>query len=130
DDGLLACGVPGVQLTWMDARVDGRVITPRIGKPVEIQALWINALRCRNGPRGALADRAQAAFGARFWNPAMGALCDVVDVDHVAGTTDPRMRPNQIFAVAGLPYRLVGGDRASAVVAAVERELLTPMGLR
>ena len=61
---------PGVQLTWMDARVDGRVITPRIGKPVEIQALWINALRCAGGRHAALADRAQAAFAARFWNSA------------------------------------------------------------
>lgn len=130
DDGLLACGVPGVQLTWMDARVDGRVITPRIGKPVEVQALWINALRCGGAHRTALADRAQAAFCARFWNPAANALHDVVDVDHVAGTADSRMRPNQILAVGGLPHRLVGGDRAAAVVAAVERELLTPLGLR
>ena len=89
DDGLLACGVPGVQLTWMDARVDGRVITPRIGKPVEIQALWINALRWPAAGYAAMADRAQAAFRARFWNAATGCLYDVVDVDHVAG---PRRR--------------------------------------
>ena len=69
-DGLLACGVPGVQLTWMDAKVGDRVITPRIGKPVEVQALWINALRCAGGRYAAMADRAQAAFRARFWNAA------------------------------------------------------------
>jgi predicted glycogen debranching enzyme len=129
-DGLLACGIPGMQLTWMDARVDGRVITPRIGKPVEIQALWINALRCAGGRHAALADRAQAAFVARFPNPATGALHDVVDVDHVAGRVDASIRPNQIFAVGGLPHRIVRGATARAVVATVERELLTPMGLR
>jgi predicted glycogen debranching enzyme len=129
-DGLLACGVPGVQLTWMDARVDGRVITPRTGKPVEIQALWINALRSAGGPHAALANRAQAAFSARFWNAASGCLHDVVDVDHVAGTADASVRPNQIFAVGGLPHRIVGGDVACAIVATVERELLTPLGLR
>ena len=130
DDGLLACGVPGLQLTWMDARVDGHEITPRIGKPVEIQALWINALRGAGGRHAVLAERAQAAFAARFWNAAAGALYDVVDVDHVAGTADARMRPNQILAVGGLPHRLLAGDRASAVVAAVERDLVTPLGLR
>jgi predicted glycogen debranching enzyme len=130
DDGLLACGVPGLQLTWMDARVDGRVITPRIGKPVEIQALWINALRGEGGRHAALADRAQAAFAARFWNAAAGCLYDVVDVDHVAGRVDASVRPNQIFAVGGLAHSLVGVVAARAIVATVERELVTPMGLR
>jgi len=129
-DGLLACGVPGVQLTWMDARVDGRVITPRIGKPVEIQALWINALRCAGGRHAARADRAQAAFVARFPRPDGDGLFDVVDVDQVAGRVDASIRPNQIFAVGGLPNRIVSGEMARAVVATVERELLTPMGLR
>jgi len=128
-DGLLACGVPGVQLTWMDARVDGRVITPRIGKPVEIQALWINALRGAGGRHAALADRAQAAFAARFPNPT-GGLYDVVDVDHVAGRVDASVRPNQIFAAGGLPCPIVGIDIARSIVATVERELLTPLGLR
>jgi glycogen debranching enzyme len=114
----------------MDARVDGRVITPRVGKPVEIQALWINALRCASGRHTALADRAQAAFVARFPKPDGGGLFDVVDVDHVAGRVDGSIRPNQIFAVGGLPYGIVSGDTARAVVATVERELLTPMGLR
>ncbi len=129
-DGLLACGVPGVQLTWMDARVDGRVITPRVGKPVEIQALWINALRCIGGRFTALAEGAQAAFSERFWNAAGGCLYDVVDLDHIAGNTDASLRPNQIFAVGGLPHRVLDGDAARAIVALVERELLTPLGLR
>ena len=130
DDGLLRCGVPGSQLTWMDARVDGRVITPRIGKPVEIQALWINALRGEGGRYTALADRAQAAFAARFWNAAGRCLYDVVDVDHVAGRVDASVRPNQTFAVGGLVHTAVGSEMARAIMATVERELMTPMGLR
>jgi predicted glycogen debranching enzyme len=130
DDGLLRCGVPGSQLTWMDARVDGRAITPRAGKPVEIQALWINALRSEGGRHTALADRAQAAFTARFWNAAGGCLYDVVDVDHVEGRVDASVRPNQIFAVGGLARSVVGTEIAHAIVATVERELLTPMGPR
>ena len=128
DDGLLACGVPGVQLTWMDARVDGRVITPRIGKPVEIEALWINALRCVGGRHAALADRAQAAFAARFPNAATGCLYDVVDVDHVRGRVDGSVRPNQILAAGGLPHAIVDGEIAAAVVAVVERELRDAAG--
>jgi len=129
-DGLLACGEPGVQLTWMDAKVGDRVITPRIGKPVEVQALWINALRL-SGPRcTAQAKRAQAAFGARFFNSATGCLYDVVDVDHRAGLVDTGIRPNQIFAVGGLPYAIVDGERARSIVARVEQSLLTTFGLR
>ena len=132
-DGLLACGAPGVQLTWMDARVGDRVVTPRTGKPVEIQALWINALEAgsRLSTRWAsVLTRARRAFEPRFWNDAIGGLCDVVDVDHVRGTTDPSIRPNQIFAVGGLPHSVLTGDRARHVVDLVERELLTPVGLR
>ena len=129
-DGLLACGVPGVQLTWMDAKVGDHVVTPRIGKPVEVQALWINALRCVGGRDGAIAEQAQAAFGKRFWNAAAGCLYDVVDADHERGRIDASLRPNQILAVGGLPHALVDGEQARAVVATVERELLTPMGLR
>jgi len=130
DDGLLACGVAGVQLTWMDARVDGHVITPRIGKPVEIQALWINALRCIGGRHAVLADRAQAAFAARFANAASGCLYDVVDVDHVRGRVDGSIRPNQILAAGGLPHAVIDGEIAKGVVSVVERELVTPLGLR
>jgi predicted glycogen debranching enzyme len=132
-DGLLACGAPGVQLTWMDARVGDVVITPRIGKPVEIQALWINALEAggRLSTRwGPVVAQARRSFGQRFWNPATGGLYDVVDVDHVRGTSDPAIRPNQIFAVGGLPAAALTGDRAKSVVDLVERELLTPIGLR
>jgi predicted glycogen debranching enzyme len=133
EDGLLAAGEPGVQLTWMDAKVGDWVVTPRIGKPVEVQALWINALRigAEWSPRWeALCRRAQASFGARFWNDEAGCLYDVVDVDHVAGTADAAIRPNQVFAAGGLPFPLVEGDRARAIVEVLETRLLTPVGLR
>jgi predicted glycogen debranching enzyme len=132
-DGLLACGVPGVQLTWMDAKVGERVITPRVGKPVEVQALWINALEVgvRLSARWqSILVRARQAFAARFWNPAAGCLYDVVDVDHVPGRHDATMRPNQVFAVGGLPTAVLDGPRARQVVDALETALLTPLGLR
>ena len=133
DDGLLAAGVPGVQLTWMDARVGERVITPRIGKPVEIQALWLNALNIAAGLdrqwREAF-ERGMATFPERFWNDERGHLADVVDVDHALGTRDDTCRPNQILAVGGLPIALLVGDRARRVVDCVEQRLLTPLGLR
>jgi predicted glycogen debranching enzyme len=133
DDGLLSAGQPGVQLTWMDAKVGDWVVTPRIGKPVEAQALWINALRVagtRNATWSRLAEQAERSFEARFWNPARRCLFDVVDVNHVRGATDDALRPNQILAVGGLPYPLLRGERAVQVVAAVEGDLLTPAGLR
>ncbi len=129
-DGLLACGVQGVQLTWMDAKIGDHVVTPRIGKPVEVEALWINALSLAGGRYTAMAARAQKAFRARFANAAGEGLCDVVDVEHEAGRVDASIRPNQIFAVGGLPLPVVEGKLARMVVATVERELLTPMGLR
>jgi len=132
-DGLLRAGVPGQQLTWMDAKVDGWVVTPRVGKPVEIQALWINALRIGaawatewNAP----ADLAHASFLARFPDPHTGGLADVVDADGVPGQVDRRIRPNQIFAVGGLPFPLLSGASARRMVDLVEARLLTPMGLR
>ena len=132
-DGLLRAGEPGVQLTWMDAKVGDWVVTPRIGKPVEIQALWINALHI-GGERSAmwsdLAKKARDSFAERFPNPANGGLYDVVDVDHVPGAVDPRIRPNQILAVGGLPHALLEGAPARRVVDLVESQLLTPMGLR
>jgi predicted glycogen debranching enzyme len=137
EDGLLAAGVPGQQLTWMDARVDGREITPRIGKPVELQALWLNAVGfaiqfgTAHAARWAeLLARGEIAFERRFWDEAHGRLYDVVDVDHRRGTADASLRPNQIFAVGGLPLALLKGERARRVVDAVERALLTPLGLR
>ena len=132
-DGLLAAGVAGVQLTWMDAKLGDWVVTPRIGKPVEIQALWLAALMtgsARDGRWRLLANQVREAFAARFWNPDHHCLYDVVDCDGVAGRVDPSVRPNQILAVGGLPQSLLSGDRARAVVATVERELLTPLGLR
>lgn len=132
-DGLLAAGEPGVPLTWMDARVDGRAITARIGKPVEVQALWLNALAAA-APRSArwtkLHERGLASFHERFWNEADGCLYDIVDPDHRRGEADPAFRPNQILAVGGLPFALVAGRRARSIVDAVEAKLLTEIGLR
>ncbi len=137
-DALIRAGEPGVQLTWMDAKIGDEVITPRYGKPVEINALWYNALRImaqvagRAGDRAraasytALADQAGVNFSAQFWNPAAGCLFDVLADD---GTADARIRPNQILAVS-LPFSPLSPPRAEQVVAAVEKELLTPWGLR
>ncbi|MEO8680600.1 MAG: amylo-alpha-1,6-glucosidase [Vicinamibacterales bacterium] len=133
NDGLLAAGEPGVQLTWMDAKVDGQVVTPRTGKPVEVNALWLNALRiagARDAQWRALYRRGCASFGARFWNAEAGGLYDVVDVDHESGRVDASVRPNQIFAVGGLPFPVLKGPRARRVVEIVEEQLLTPIGLR
>jgi predicted glycogen debranching enzyme len=135
-DGLLAAGEPGVQLTWMDAKVGDWVVTPRIGKPVEINALWINALRVMArltltlGPTPAhpymqMADRAAASF-ERFWNPARGYLYDVLDGPD---GDDAALRPNQLLAIS-LPYAPITGDRARAVVTACAQHLLTSHGLR
>ncbi|MCC6295011.1 MAG: glycogen debranching enzyme family protein [Bryobacterales bacterium] len=136
-DGLLCCGEPGVQLTWMDAKVGDWVVTPRRGKPVEIQALWHNALCVLRDLAAAfkeperaramdeLAVRARASFQPLFWNAARGCLYDVVGPDG----PDTSVRPNQIFAVS-LTHPLLEGARAKQVVDLVRRELLTPMGLR
>ncbi len=134
-DGLLRGGEPGVQLTWMDAKVGDWVVTPRIGKPVEINALWINACRSladlgrRLGtdarPLAAAADAAEAGF-ERFWNPQRGYLFDVLDGPQ---GDDPALRPNQIFAVS-LTHGPLDAARRRAVVGAVQRELYTPLGLR
>ena len=132
-DGLLAAGQRGVQLTWMDAKVGDWVVTPRIGKPVEVQALWLNALWIAGAfseKWRELHDRGLAAFQERFWNEAAGCLYDVVDPGHASGTADATFRPNQIFAIGGLPFALVEGDRARRIVDAVEARLATPVGLR
>ena len=133
EDGLLAAGEPGVQLTWMDAKVGDWVVTPRVGKPVEIQALWLNALRAAGeftSDYDGLLERGTRSFLDRFWNEQRGCLHDVVDVDHVPGRTDGTIRPNQIFAVGGLPFPLIEGEAARRVVDLVERTLWTPLGLR
>jgi len=132
-DGLLACGEPGLQLTWMDAKVGGEVMTPRIGKPVEVQALWIQALSfgARFEKRfRALAEKASRSFEPRFWNESTGYLNDVVDCDHVRGTADATLRPNQVLAIGGLAQPLIGPERARRVVDVLEQELWTPLGLR
>ncbi len=139
DDGLLRAGEPGSQLTWMDAKHGDRVFTPRIGKPVEINALWLNALkvaerlaaRLRNTAErrycAALLNRAEGGF-ARFWNAARGCLYDVIDVD--GGTTHAaEVRPNQLFAVS-LPHCVLPPEQRRAVVDTCARELLTSYGLR
>jgi predicted glycogen debranching enzyme len=132
-DGLLSAGEHGQQLTWMDARVDGREITPRIGKPVEIQALWLNSLAIGaqlSAPWETLFEKGRAAFEVRFWNENAGYLADVIDCDHQPGVIDLTFRPNQIFAVGGLPLTLLSKEKARRVVDAVEMLLLTPVGLR
>lgn len=137
EDGLIRAGEEGVQLTWMDAIVGGTVITPRHGKAVEIQALWYHALRTmeyvsaqfednkRHADCANLADRVRTSFNKVFWNEGEGYLYDVVDGDE----RDASMRPNQIFAVS-LFHSMLESKRARSVVATVERELLTPLGLR
>src|SRR5438128_5385487 len=132
-NGLLSAGEHGQQLTWMDARVDGREITPRIGKPVEIQALWLNALAigAKFSPRWeAIFEKGRAAFENKFWNEQAGYLADVIDCDHQTGVIDLTFRPNQIFAVGGLPLLLLSKEKARRVVDAAEMLLLTPIGLR
>jgi predicted glycogen debranching enzyme len=135
-DGLLNCGVPGVQLTWMDSKIGDWVVTPRHGKPVEIQALWYNALRvmesfaaefdpAMKSSYANMADQAKASFNAKFWNEAEGCLYDVVSNDG----SDGSIRPNQIFAVS-LPHTMLPEDRARRVVEVVQRDLLVPCGLR
>jgi predicted glycogen debranching enzyme len=130
-DGLLACGVPGVQLTWMDAKVGNWVVTPRIGKPVEVQALWLNALWIGSQHDVRWKEPLQRglnSFQNRFWNPGRKMLYDVVDMNHQPGVNDASFRPNQIFG--GLPLRLIEDNRAFLIVEAVKDHLWTPLGLR
>lgn len=133
DDGLILGGAPGYALTWMDARIGGWVVTPRVGKPVEVQALWMNALgvAMKDDARwGEVLERARRSFAARFWNEAAGCLFDVVDVNFVSGAVDASVRPNQVLAAGGLPLCVLDEERRSRVVEVVERKLLTPLGLR
>jgi predicted glycogen debranching enzyme len=142
-DSLLHAGEPGLQLTWMDAKVGDHVITPRMGKPVELQALWYNVLRALaalcggedGGPARdaaavhdytAQADRLRASFRRRFLVAGAHALADVVDTPQ---GDDLSVRPNQIFAVS-LPYPLLDGADAAAVLQAVGETLATSYGLR
>ena len=131
EDGLLLAGEPGVQLTWMDAKVGNWVVTPRAGKPVEIQALWYNALRIMeeltgNARYGAMAGQTQASFVRQFWNAETGCLFDVIDKN----TQDASIRPNQLAAL-GLTHQIFDDRKGGeSILSVVERELLTPFGLR
>jgi predicted glycogen debranching enzyme len=132
-DGLLAAGVPGVQLTWMDSKIGDWVVTPRIGKPVEVQALWLSSLWIAHQFSACWEEvfaRGLESFRSRFWNEQVGYLYDVVDVDHQSGKVDALFRPNQILAVGGLPISLITGERAEKVVEAVTQHLWAPLGLR
>ncbi|HQR05275.1 MAG TPA: amylo-alpha-1,6-glucosidase [Gemmatales bacterium] len=132
-DGLLAAGESGVQLTWMDAKVGDWVVTPRIGKPVEVNALWLNALWFvgQFNPRWLQHfERGMRSFSDRYWNEQKQCLYDVIDVKHQSGQVDGSLRPNQILAVGGLPLPIITGERARKIVATVEEHLLTPLGLR
>jgi predicted glycogen debranching enzyme len=135
-DGLLYAGVPGVQLTWMDAKIGDWVVTPRTGKPVEVNALWINALetiaefaRLLGRPGGGyekLSARAQRNF-QKFWNAERDCCFDVIDAPGIGN--DAALRPNQIFA-ASLPVSPLSEEQQKAVVDVCAQHLLTSYGLR
>jgi predicted glycogen debranching enzyme len=136
-DRLLSAGEPGTQLTWMDAKVGDYVVTPRMGKPVEINALWFNALEIssrwaaligKNDLSTQLADEAalvKASFVEKFWNAELSCLYDLL----TEAGPDPSVRPNQLFALS-LPHPLFQGEQAQSIVRVVQQELLTPAGLR
>ena len=136
-DGLLSAGEPGVQLTWMDAKIGDWVVTPRQGKAVEINALWHNAMcvmesfsrKLKNEERAhfyqQLRSVIQRSFNLVFWNAEANCLFDCIQ----DGVPDKKIRPNQIFATS-LPHPLLPSDRAQAVVQVVKEKLLTPYGLR
>jgi predicted glycogen debranching enzyme len=134
-DGLVAAGEPGVQLTWMDAKVGDRVVTPRIGKPVEIAALWYNALRqlARLAPHAGRDGTAYAAYAdatargfERFWNADRGYYYDVLDGP---GGNDPSLRPNMLFACS-LPHTPLAPERLRAIVRVCGEHLFASTGLR
>lgn len=135
-DGLITAGVEGYALTWMDAKVGDWVVTPRRGKPVEIQALWYNALRLMAvwaqelGESAedlrALAKRAQDSFNARFWFESGRYLYDVVDGED---GDDPSLRPNQVFSIS-LGFPILAEQFWRPVLDIVKEKLFTPVGLR
>ncbi|HWF12123.1 MAG TPA: amylo-alpha-1,6-glucosidase [Candidatus Acidoferrales bacterium] len=137
-DGLLFAGEAGVQLTWMDAKVNGRVVTPRIGKPIEVNALWLNATATMAGFAGILGRNAaryetlrtsaKAGF-AKFWNSEKQFCFDVIDAPGSVDGKDAALRPNQIFAVS-LPETALDAKQQRAVVDICASELLTSFGLR
>lgn len=137
-DGLLYAGQTGQQLTWMDARIGNWVVTPRMGKPVEVQALWFNALKIfsrlltLNGQQqdailvDISAEKAFQHFNKQFWYEAGGYLYDVIDEN---ANPDNSLRPNQLFALS-LPFALIDGEKAYSVLNMVEEKLYTPAGIR
>lgn len=137
-DGLLKQGAEGYQLTWMDAKVDGWVVTPRRGKAVELNALFYNALKLmerwlreegdetRAQELAGHAHRVRESFNARFWNPQTGCLYDVLDGE---SGDDPAIRPNMLFAIS-LPHPVLDPARWRSVMDVARRLLLTPVGLR
>ncbi|MBR9970923.1 amylo-alpha-1,6-glucosidase [Magnetospirillum sulfuroxidans] len=135
-DGLLRQGQAGLQLTWMDAKVQDWVVTPRRGKAVEINALWHNAVACMGDwqrllgqdatETDNLAGRIRAAFNHRFWSEERGYLYDVVDGED---GDDPTLRPNQLLAIS-LPHPVLAPAAWPIMLATVRRALLTPVGLR
>jgi predicted glycogen debranching enzyme len=137
-DGLLRQGAEGFQLTWVDAKVDDWVVTPRRGKAVEINALWYNALRLLEGwlreehseeaaqPVAELAQRTQESFNRRFWSEQHGYLLDIVDGE---SGDDSACRPNQVLAIA-LRHPVLDERHWNAVLEVVKDRLLTPVGLR
>lgn len=138
DDGLLYAGEKGQQLTWMDARIGDWVVTPRMGKPVEIQALWYNALNIfsklleMNGQEDDArllcfsANKVKKSFLQKFWYDEGNYLYDVIDEN---GNPDASVRPNQLFAIS-LPFALIEGEKANSILKIVEEKLYTPVGLR
>jgi predicted glycogen debranching enzyme len=135
-DGLITASAAGYQLTWMDAKVDNWVVTPRRGKPVEIQALWYNALRLmanwvpedERTQYERLAAQVNTSFNRRYWNDARDCLFDVLDGPG-PNSVDAAVRPNQVFAIS-LDYPVLAASRWDAVIACIEQNLLTSVGLR
>ncbi len=135
DDGLICAGSGTDQVTWMDVRVGDWVVTPRHGKPVEINALWYNAVKILENlaehfgeetkSYHDLSIRIKDSFCRKFWNPAAGCLYDVIDGDN----RDSKIRPNQIYAVS-LPYTMLNPEQEKAIVAIVKEKLYTGCGLR
>ncbi|MCW5938537.1 MAG: glycogen debranching enzyme family protein [Fimbriimonadaceae bacterium] len=133
EDGLLRQGVDGYQLTWMDAKVGDWVVTPRHGKPIEVNGLWVNALRVGEWlasklgqgatPYSSAADLAEKHFEEKYWKASLGHFLDTVDPD------DGSLRPNQLIAMA-LPFAPLKGEKAEAALAKIRTHLLTPNGLR
>jgi predicted glycogen debranching enzyme len=136
-DNLLSAGIAGAQLTWMDAKIGNYVVTPRIGKPVEISALWYNALRITASWAATLghttdqeqltaqADATRESFRRKFWNEQTGCLYDVLG----STANDASIRPNQLFSIS-LPFPLLELEQAESVVTVVRKTLVTPRGLR